>query len=103
MARGDNLPKLKKGERIPGSGRQPGTPNKLTRGVKEAFEHAFRDAQENPTHPANLMNFSAEFPREFIAAAAKLIPTEVKAELTHHVTPEAGVIIDAMTGKPPGK
>ena len=87
-----------KGHRIPNApkGRQPGTPNKLTRGVKEAFEAAFKDAQADPTHPSNLGQFSKEFPREFIAAAAKLIPTEVKAELTGKVTPEVGILLEAM-------
>ena len=96
MARGENLPKPKPGERVPGSGRKPGTPNRLTVGVKEAFENAFKDAQADPKHPSNLVQFSKEFPREFIAAAAKLIPTELKAELVHRVNPEVGVVLEAM-------
>ena len=99
MGRADHLPKPKKGERLPGSGRKPGTPNALTRSVKEAFEHAFKDAQADPTHPSNLGQFSKEFPREFIAAAAKLIPTELKAELTAKVTPDIAVLLDAMGAK----
>lgn len=90
---------------MPGPGRKfgkgnPGKPkgatSHLTRGVKEAFEAAFRDAQEDPTHPSNLGQFSKEFPREFIAAASKLIPTEVKAEMVHRVNPEVGVVLEAM-------
>ena len=87
-----------KGHRIPNApkGRPVGSQNHLTRGVKEAFEAAFKDAQEDPTHPSNLGQFSKEFPREFIAAAAKLIPTELKAELVHRVNPEVGVVLEAM-------
>lgn len=97
---------------MPGPGRKfekgnPGKPagatNHVTRSVKEVIAKAVQDAQADPKHPANVANFSKEFPREFWQVAAKLIPEEIRAALTHSVTPEVGVIVDAMVGKKPVK
>jgi hypothetical protein len=64
-------------------GRRPGSPNKITQTVKEAFEMAFRAAQGDEKSAANLINFREHSPREFIAACSKLIPAEIKGDLTH--------------------
>lgn len=63
----------KPGERR--GGRKKGTPNRLTRSVKEAFEEAFRQLQGDPD--ASLPTWAKENPTEFYKLAAKLIPHEL--------------------------
>jgi hypothetical protein len=99
MPRGAHLPKPKKGERTPGSGRKPGTPNKITRTVKEIVAKAVADAQADPKHPANVANFSKTHPREFWQVASKLIPEEIKAAITGQVRYDVGVVLAAMAAK----
>lgn len=71
--------------KTPGSGRKPGSKNKVTQTVKEAFEAAFRDSQSDPKCPVNLNNFKHEHPKEFVAAVARLIPAEIQGALEHKV------------------
>lgn len=89
----------KPGERR--GGRKKGTPNKITQTVKAAFEAAFRDAQADPEHPSNLANFSKEYPKDFITAAAKLIPAEISGKLSGNltVTPNVSLVVEGMVGK----
>lgn len=101
MPRGEHLPKPKKGERTPGSGRKPGTPNKITRTVKEIIAGAVQAAQEDPKHPANVANFAKTHPKEFWQVASKLIPEEIKATLAGQVRYEVGVVVEAMGGGKP--
>jgi hypothetical protein len=63
-----------------GGGSRKGSPNKLTKSVKEAFEIAFNELQEDKE--AKLTNWAKENPTEFYKLAAKLIPTSVNADLT---------------------
>jgi hypothetical protein len=63
-----------------GGGSRKGSPNKLTKSVKEAFEIAFSELQEDKE--AKLTNWAKENPTEFYKLAAKLIPTSVNADLT---------------------
>lgn len=100
MGKADHLPKPKKGERIAGSGRKPGTPNKITRTVKEIIAGAVQAAQEDPKHPANVAVFSKTHPREFWQVASKLIPEEIKATLAGQVRYEIGVVVEAMGATP---
>lgn len=100
MGRADHLPKPKKGERTPGSGRKAGTPNKITRTVKEIIAGAVQAAQEDPKHPANVAVFSKTHPREFWQVASKLIPEEIKATLAGQVRYEIGVVVEAMGATP---
>lgn len=58
-------------------GRPKGTPNKLTKTVKETVLQAFNKLQDDPSH--NLDAFAKKYPRDFYTIAAKLIPTEVQA------------------------
>lgn len=72
---------FKKGEpRLPGAGRQPGSPNKLTRTVKEVVLAAFNELQQDPH--ANLLEWGRKNPKDFYPIAAKLIPSEVTAQVT---------------------
>jgi hypothetical protein len=63
-----------------GGGSRKGSPNKLTKSVKEAFEIAFSELQGDKE--ANLANWAKENTTEFYKLAAKLIPTSVNADLT---------------------
>ncbi len=59
-------------------GRQKGTPNKTTASVKEAMQLAFEGIGGVP----RLQAWAAENPDEFYKLWAKLIPTEVKTEVS---------------------
>jgi len=73
MPRGAHLPRLKKGERIPGSGRKKGTPNKITVSMKAAVYEAFNEAGGVEA----LTRYARRDPKGFYNIAAKLIPTEL--------------------------
>ena len=60
-------------------GKPKGTPNKLTKTVKETVLAVFNQMQDDPK--VNLAKFAQDYPRDFYAIAAKLIPTEVKGEV----------------------
>lgn len=67
---------FKKGDPKPeSSGRKPGSPNKLTRTVREVFLEVFNELQNDPN--ANLVAFAKKYPRDFYPLASKLIPTEI--------------------------
>lgn len=72
----------KPGERR--GGRKAGTPNKLTKSVKEAFEQAFNAMQEEPG--VKLGDWGKTNPTEFYKLAARLIPTELNAKVTSQET-----------------
>jgi len=61
------------------TGRGKGTPNKITASVKEAVQLAFEQLQLDPK--ANLLSWGKENTTEFYKIAAKLIPTDVKAQV----------------------
>ncbi len=61
------------------NGRKKGEPNKLTKTVKETVLAVFNDIQSDPK--VNLLSFARNYPRDFYAIAAKLIPTEVSASV----------------------
>lgn len=65
----------KPGERR--GGRQKGTPNSLTRTVKEQFEDTFRVLQEHKG--AKLDDWAKDNPTEFYKLASKLIPAQINA------------------------
>ena len=60
-------------------GRPAGVKNKLTRTVKETVLEVFNELQSDPKH--SLEAFARKYPRDYYQIAAKLIPTEVKAEV----------------------
>ena len=60
-------------------GRQKGTPNHLTKTVKETVMAAFEDLQNDPR--ANIVAWGKDNPTEFYKIAAKLIPTEISANV----------------------
>lgn len=71
--------RFKKGQPRPkGAGRKPGSRNKITRSVKEAFEAAFKQLQENPKAELAAWALKSQTNlREFYKIAARFIPLEV--------------------------
>lgn len=72
-----NKTSFQKGAKI--GGRPKGTPNKITRTVRETVLAVFTDLQADPK--ANLKAWAKEEPTEFYRIASKLIPTEVQAQV----------------------
>lgn len=62
-----------------GGGSRKGSPNKLTKSVKEAFEIVFNELQSDKN--ANLATWAKENTTDFYRLAAKLIPTDIKADI----------------------
>lgn len=58
-------------------GRPQGKENKITRTVKETVLRVFNERERNPE--TSLAQFAIDYPRDFYAVAAKLIPTELQA------------------------
>lgn len=61
-----------------GLGRKKGTPNKLTRTIKESIEAAFAKVGG----PDYLARQAEENPQAFMTLLAKVIPTQIAADLT---------------------
>ena len=74
----------KKGHKKSG-GRKKGTPNKLTKTVKEVVLGTFNDLQKDRN--ANLKTWAKENTTEFYKIAAKLIPNELNANATVLIAP----------------
>lgn len=60
-------------------GRTKGTPNQLTKTVKERVLEVFNELQEDPV--ANMLTWGKSEPTEFYKIAAKLIPAEITAKV----------------------
>lgn len=73
-------------------GREKGTPNKVTRSVREAFERAFTLLQDDDK--VKLEAWAKTNPTEFYKIASKLIPANVNAHLT------GGLQLNVVTGVP---
>jgi hypothetical protein len=59
-------------------GRQKGTPNRVTRAIREHFAEAFELLQEDKT--VNLVSWAKANPTEFYRLASKLIPLQLETE-----------------------
>lgn len=69
-----------KGRLLPGtSGRPKGAVDRITRTVKETVLMVFNKIQEDPE--TALESFARKYPRDFYAIAAKLIPTDIRADV----------------------
>lgn len=69
---------FKKGK-VKTGGKVKGTPNKITKTVKETVLAVFNTMQDDPK--VNLLAFGKKYPRDFYAIAAKLIPSEITANV----------------------
>lgn len=69
---------FKKGKEKSG-GKVKGTPNKITKTVKETILGAFNDLQSDPR--ANIFTWAKDNPTEFYKIASKLIPSEINASV----------------------
>lgn len=72
------------------AGKPKGAKNKITKTVKEVVFDVFEQLQVDPK--ANLLNWGKENPTEFYKIAAKLIPTDVKAQVDNSGAMEIKVI-----------
>lgn len=61
-------------------GKPKGAKNKFTKTVKETVLEVFNTLQEEDG-PASLRNWAVDQPTEFYKIAAKLIPTDIKADV----------------------
>lgn len=74
-------------------GRDKGTPNKLTKTVRETVLSAFNSLQDDPQH--NITAFAKKYPRDFYNIAAKLIPTEIRGTINTSDTVDYSKLSDA--------
>ncbi len=65
-----------------GLGRPPGSPNKFTASIKDAFKAAF----EQRGGVQALVDWAETNPDEFYRLASKLIPSELQANITGNLT-----------------
>jgi len=65
------------------TGRPVGAVGKLTKTVKDTVLNTFNELQADDK--TNLLAFAKKYPREFYQIAAKLIPTEVNANIQEKV------------------
>jgi hypothetical protein len=71
---------FKEGDEKPAnSGRKKGVQNKVSRTVKETVLAVFNELQDDPK--ANLLEWGKKNPGYFYTIAAKLIPTELNAQV----------------------
>ena len=68
--------------RTPGSGRQAGSPNKITTAFKDAVRIVYDDIGGHPAFAA----WARENPTEFYKIAARLIPSEVNVKADSTLT-----------------
>ena len=91
-----NRGSFKKGEKKPNQGKRG--PNKLTKTVKEAFERVFHDLQKDEGEPHELSTWAKKEPTEFYKIAARLIPSELKGEMTHNHKLPSLEMVEAAIG-----
>jgi hypothetical protein len=68
---------MAKGEKT--GGRKEGTPNKVTRSMKETLQDTLAWLQLQPR--SNMREWANENPTEFYRIASKLLPTEINANV----------------------
>lgn len=61
-------------------GREKGTPNKVTKSVREAFQMVFTKLQEDEKQDYSLVKWAQDNPKDFYNLASKLIPLQITGE-----------------------
>jgi hypothetical protein len=79
-----------RGGRRPGSGRKPGTPNKLTADIRASILEAYNLAGG----AQYLVKQSQANPQAFMALIGKVIPREIEQHVTGNIT-----LVDEFTGQ----
>ena len=64
-------------------GRKKGTPNKITKSVREGYEKVFHALQRDENAKHTLFNWAQNNTTEFYKLASKLIPLQVQGEMDH--------------------
>ena len=75
------MARFKKGQTGNPDGRPMGSQNKLTKTVRETVFFVFNELQQDPRR--SLLAFAKKYPRDFYQIAAKLIPNDITAQITH--------------------
>jgi hypothetical protein len=73
----------KKGHTNNPNGRFKGSPNKVTKSIREHFAAAFDMLQDDDIY--NLTSWAKTNPTEFYRLASKLIPTKVEADIVQPI------------------
>ena len=81
-----------------GGGRAKGTPNKITRSVRSAFEQVFLSLQEKGG-ASSLEKWADNHPAAFYQLAARLIPAEMQIGLTAGALAERLIAARKAAGK----
>ena len=81
---------MTKAKRQKVGGRAKGTPNKVTKAVKEALIESFDEVGGKDY----LINMAREYPVAYMSLLGKIIPTEMKS------TVEGGISVTITTGVP---
>ena len=81
---------------VKAGGRKAGTPNKITTSIKEAFKQAFDEMGGVEA----LVNWGKANDTEFYKLASKLIPQDIKADLTSGGQPLQAIVNVTVSPKP---
>jgi hypothetical protein len=68
------------------AGKKPGTPNKVSRTLKEAILRALEEAGGEGGSVAYLRSQAKLSPRAFLALIGKILPLTIKGQIEEHLT-----------------
>lgn len=92
------MPFKKGGARPATAGRRAGTPNKLTKSAREAFQIAFEALQRQKGK--SLADWAKENPTEFYKLYARLIPIEHTGEAGGPIATIVKHVYETVTAEP---